>query len=50
MQYSESEKDKINVQSGDVIRLRCYEADGYLTTSAILVDDLLPTQPDYLRG
>jgi len=50
MSFSESIKAKDFIQSGDVIRLRHFEVDGYLTTSSVVVDDLLPDLPDFLKG
>ena len=50
MSFSESIKAKDYIQSGDVIRLRHFEVDGYLTTSSVVVDDLLPDLPDFLKG
>lgn len=38
------------LQSGDCIRLKQCEADGYLTTSSVEVDNLLPMRPDFLLG
>jgi len=35
MSYQEAERDKVYIQSGDVIRIRHQEADGYLTSNSI---------------
>ena len=48
MSHIESEKEKAFIQSGDVIRLRHEEANGYVTTTQIQVDELLPPKPDFL--
>lgn len=50
MSYNNSEKEKSFVQSGDVIRLRHYEADGYLTISNTMTDMIIPPMADYLKG
>ena len=49
MSHIESEKEKAFIQSGDVIRLRHEEANGYITTTQIQVDELLPPKPDFLQ-
>jgi hypothetical protein len=49
MSHMESEKEKTYIQSGDVIRLKHEEANGYLTTTQIQVDELLPIKPDFLQ-
>lgn len=49
MSHIESEKEKTFIQSGDVVRLRHEEANGYVTTTQIQVDELLPTKPDFLN-
>jgi hypothetical protein len=50
LSYEEKYKPKKCIQSGDVIKLKQIEADGYLTTSSIQVDGFLPGQPDFLKG
>ena len=50
MSFDEQSKAKQYIQSGDVIRLKHFEVDSYLTTSAIEIDALLPNGPDYLNG
>jgi len=50
MSYNESEKEKEFIQSGDVIRLKQFECNGYLTSSQINVDSQLPDMPDFLRS
>lgn len=49
MSHMESEKEKTFIQSGDVVRIRHEEANGYVTTTQIQVDQLLPPKPDYLQ-
>ena len=50
MSYKESEKAKDFIQSGDVVRLKHANTGGYLSTSSLFVDDLLPDCPDFLKG
>jgi len=50
MSFGEKQQAKTFIQNGDVIRFKHVEADGYLTTKSIEVDDLLPALPDFLKG
>jgi hypothetical protein len=50
MSFSESIKAKDYIQSGDVVRLKHSKGGGYLSTSSLVVDDLLPDVPDFLKG
>ena len=50
MSFSESIKAKDYIQSGDVVRLKHSKGGGYLATSSLVVDDLLPDVPDFLKG
>lgn len=50
MSHIDSEKEKEFIQSGDVIRIKHLEANGYLTTSAVSIEEVLPSFPDFLRG
>ena len=50
MSYEDNDKAKMFIQSGDVIRLRHAEANGYLTISQTVTDLLVPSMPDFLKG
>ena len=50
MSYEDNDRAKMYIQSGDVIRLRHAEANGYLTISETQTDLLAPSLPDFLKG
>lgn len=50
MSHTDSQREKQHIQSGDVVRLRHEEADGYVTVSSMQIDEVLPPSPDFLKG
>ena len=42
--------EKDFIQSGDVVRFRHLQVNGFLTTSPMEVEGLLPKNPDFLKG
>lgn len=50
MSYKNAEREKSGIQSGDVIRLRSFEVNGYLSNQALMLDSLLPCLPDFLKN
>jgi len=50
MTFTNAEKEKSSIQSGDVIRFKSFDSECYLTTQLINVDSFLPVIPDFLKN